>query len=195
MDEEVRAGAVAVLRGVREGLLDRPVGDHVAGGRQPRDPALVANGDDEARAGEVVDQVGQLLEPGLRDQRCLVVGAQDGQQVAYVPEDPARGALDREECRAGGVALGVQTGQGNGGVQADQRDLVRDDVVQVAGDAEPLLAHAPRRLRLSGRLRVIGPGHDLRDVGAPVADRVGQEIATVSRRTAPATYHPCSRGR
>ena len=116
-------------------------------------------------------------------------------QLAQLDEGVARRLLDGLEPRPCGGGVAVEHDAGRTGLHAHRRHVVRDDVVQVAGDAEPLLAHAPRRLRLSGRLRVIGPGHDLRDVGAPVADRVGQEIATVSRRTAPATYHPCSRGR
>ena len=42
-------------------------------------------------------------------------------------------------------------------LDVDRSEAVRDDVVQVAGDAQPLLGHEPARLLLAGLLQVPGP--------------------------------------
>ena len=49
------------------------------------------------------------------------------------------------------------------------------DVVQVAGDAQPLLGHSPPGLLLPALLEVAGPLLQLGQVGAPVAGRVADE--------------------
>ena len=56
-----------------------------------------------------------------------------------------------------------------------RREAVRDDVVQVAGDAQPFLGHEPARLLLAGLLEVAGPLLESEQVLAAGAGGVAEE--------------------
>ena len=61
------------------------------------------------------------------------------------------------------------------GLDVDRRQAVGDDVVQVAGDAQPFLGHEPARLLLAGLLQVAGPFLQAEQVVAAGAGRVADE--------------------
>ena len=68
----------------------------------------------------------------------------------------ARG-LDRDERGRGLVRMGRGDVRARAGLDVDRGEAVGDDVVQVPGDAQPLLGHEPARLLLAGFLQVLGP--------------------------------------
>ena len=147
----VRAG---VLGRVRERLLHDAERCQIDAGRQ----RLVARADVERdlqarrpRPG------GELADVGQAGPGPLLVGcAQPGQ----LGERLGRQALDQLEAvrRAARVALRQRLGPA--GLDRDHADVVRDGVVQVAGDARPLAGH--------GRAGVAGAGAlDLRAAPAP----------------------------
>ena len=61
------------------------------------------------------------------------------------------------------------------GLDVDGRQAVGDDVVEVAGDAQPLLGHEPARLLLAGLLQEAGPFLQAEEVVAAGAGRVADE--------------------
>ena len=122
-----------------------------------------------------VDELVQAREAGLRVARGLAVRvlAEHAEQAPHLAERVARGLADRLEVRAALLrqALGRQT-RGLG-LDRDRRDVVRDDVVQVAGDARAL---AHRRLvlqRVDHRLpRLVALGDRLAALPPRVAERL-----------------------
>ena len=82
---------------------------------------------------------------------ALVAGRGRGQQAAQLGERLAPGALDRAQRRARLVGPLVEDVAGRRGLHDDHRDAVGDHVVQLAGDAAPLLARPRRRERLLDR--------------------------------------------
>lgn len=55
---------------------------------------------------------------------------------------------------------------GNARLSVDQGDVVRDDVVELARDPDPLGSHPLLCLLFTGSLRVLGPFLDSRHIGA-----------------------------
>ena len=74
--------------------------------------------------------------------RVGVVGAQDVQQAPQLGHRLAAGVLDRGERREGAVGVGVQRAVRGLDEDEHHRDVMRDNVVQLACDA-----HAFRELR------------------------------------------------
>ena len=120
-----------------------------------------------------VDQVVELVEPGLRCSVGLaaVVVAQDSQQPARLGERLPRGGGNRLEAAAG-VRGKLRRGQPCSlALDRDHRQMMRDDVMQLAGDAGALLHHRPcanaLRHRLLGRVegcdRLAALAHRLAD--------------------------------
>ena len=61
------------------------------------------------------------------------------------------------------------------GLDVDRGEAVGDDVVQVPGDAQPLLGDEPARLLLAGFLQVLGPFLQAEQVVPAGAGRVADE--------------------
>ncbi len=125
-----------------------------------------------------LDELVQAGEARLRvpgDLRARVI-AEDAEQPPHLGQRVARGLADRLEVRAAllGQALGRETRAL--GLDGDRRDVVRDDVVQVACDARAL---PHRRLVLEGvdhRLtRLVALGERLAALPARVAERQSRD--------------------
>src|SRR5215472_10505693 len=116
----------------------------------------------------------EVRQPGLRTELGRGVWSQDGQNVPHLREclparsrDPGQESRYRVRVRAHGTGRRLR-------LDRDQADRVADDVVQVAGDPQPLLDDRP-----GGTLAFLGleprrPDLEFRDIGAPRADRVPQ---------------------
>ena len=101
--------------------------------RQPRRPHLVGEGRDP-------------LERRLRRPRLLlVVVPQHPEQPAHLAERLLAGALDRVERGAGRLGIGGEHLAAAARLDDDDRDRVRDDVVELAGDPRALLGHGGSR--------------------------------------------------
>ena len=71
--------------------------------------------------------------------------------------------------------VGVEQGVRRRRLHGDDRQAVRDDVVDLARDAQSLLVDPPQRLLFARALGVQGPLFDLGDVRAAAAGRVAEE--------------------
>ena len=89
-----------------------------------------------------------------RPVRRLTRWTQGAEQGAHLGDRLARGRLDGLQCGRGPVGVGVDEPAGPGGLHAHDRDVVGDDVVQLAGDPQPLvddgLVAQPSRLLGNG---------------------------------------------
>ncbi len=163
-----------VLLHVRQGLLDDPVGGQVDGCGQGG--ALVGAGDLDAQAG-VAEGAGEFVEAvqagggfggGLRV-AGLSEQADGGPQLV---EGGATGLPDVGEGLLRLVGALVHDVRGDAGLDVDQGDVVGDDVVQVAGDAQAFLGDPAAGLLLAGAFGAFGAFPDGLDEGAATADGV-----------------------
>ena len=107
-----------------------------------------------------VGSVGAVASSGARSR--LIV-------VASSSRAAAAGGAHLGDGLFGLLGLFVEDVARDAGLDADQRDVVADEVVQVAGDAQAFLADPAAGLFLAGLLCPHGAGFDLGDVGAAVA--------------------------
>lgn len=162
---------VGVLADVGQGLLHDPVRGQVDAGRQRLRLALRGDGDREARRPARRHQLGQPGQAGGRLQRRrargVVVLAQQAQRGLQLPQRGGRGPGQVGEDLLG--LLGVGEGQvgGRAGLGVGQGHVVGHHVVELSGDAHPLLGDAQPGLLLAGPLGVLGPGLHGLEVGAP----------------------------
>jgi len=89
--------------------------------------------------------------------------AQDAVDAAELVEDRRAGLLDVLQCRAGRFRPGVEKVARDPGLHADDGDMVRDDVVQLPSDPQPLLGDAAARLLVPAALGPQRPFLDCRD--------------------------------
>ena len=141
-DGDLGAGRVRVAQRVRERLLDDAVGGEVDAGRQRDGRALALDDDLEPRGLDGGGERVEVVEARLRGVPVLavlgLVGAHGLQQAAQLGERVAAGGLDRLQGLAGDVGALVEHVLGRDGLDDDDRDVVGDDVVQLAGDPRPL---------------------------------------------------------
>jgi hypothetical protein len=155
-------GRPGVPDGVGQRLLDDAVGGQVHGGRQ-RD-GLPGHGERGVQAGPA-GPGDQGLELGGARRRLGGVGVvgltQHVQDGAELPEPLLARGLDRLQRIGYRLGAGGQDVGGHPGLHVDGGHGVRDDVVQLAGDAQPLLVDAAAGI-------LLGPVLDGLHVGAPV---------------------------
>ena len=95
------------------------------------------------------DQGADAHQRGLRRQcQLLVAAAQDAEQAAQLTERLAPGVLDGGDRCARALGIGRDGALGGGGLDEHDRDVVGDDVVQLARDPGSLAEH--RRLLALG---------------------------------------------
>lgn len=182
--QHVHAAGRAVLEGVRQPLLHDAVGDDVDAERQDlRGVALVAHDHVPSGHADRFDDGPQAREARLIAGVDVVGGAQHGEHRTDLGEHVARGRADRGERLAGLLRAGVECRARHSRVQADDRDLVGDGVVQVAGDAQSFLAHAAPGLGFARLLRAAGALEHGGDVGAAGAGGIPQRPGERDRQT------------
>ena len=135
---------VRVPAAVGQRLLHDPVRGQVdAGGSGRRSPCTSTL---DRQPGRPLSAT-QLVEPGQPGgrlaRRVLVDAAQHAERGAHLAQQFAAGPLDGGQRRAGLLGVVVHQVQRHPGLHVDQRDVVAEDVVQVAGEPEPLLACPP----------------------------------------------------
>ncbi len=142
-----------VLDDVGQRLLHDPVRRQVDARRQL---AGAADGLDLDRDPGLAHVAEQVVEPGEGRLRRVLVDlvlgvAEHREQPAHVAERRGVGALDRVQRLADRGRVGVEGAPGAAGLEHGHRDRVRDDVVELAGDAGPLLGDGA-----SGELLLLG---------------------------------------
>ena len=107
----------------------------------------------------------------------VVVGAEHGEDLAHLVHRRSGGRLDggqRGDCRVGVVAADEAAGAG---LHGDHAHRVGEDVVQLVGDAQPLLGDGASGLLLALTLQVGGALFELGDEQAPGAHVVAEQPA------------------
>ncbi len=158
---------------VRQRLLDDAVGGEIDARRQRHNLALQDEPDVRTCVARSVDELGKLFETRLGRTVGLAsyVLAQNSQQTAGLGERIARGRRDRLESSTS-VGRQLRRGQASGlALDGDHREVMRNDVVQLARNPRPLLhrgllAHAFRH-RL---LRCVERGDYLRALASGLGE-------------------------
>ena len=140
-----RAGGV--LHGVGQRLLHHAIGDELRGrGRAGPGTALFER-DGHATSAQVVEQGGEVAEPragslrgGRLDPPGRALVGQHPQHLAHLPHRSAAARLHRRQGARCGRGVVRRQGQAGGArLDRDGAQPVPDEVVQVAGDPQPLL--------------------------------------------------------
>ena len=104
--------------------------------------------DGQPRRAHALHERPDPLQRGLRSERELLVAApQDAEQPSQLAERLAAGLLDRGDGGAGALGVGRHGALGGRGLDEHDRDVVGDDIVQLARDPGALAQHG-RRLAL-----------------------------------------------
>ena len=136
--DHARVAAARVLERVRERLLDDPVGGDLEARVERALVALDHELHGETGGPELVQQLVEAVEPGRRVRGLLL--AQDPEHPAHVGQREAPGGRDRLEGRPGLVRALVDDAQRAARLDHDHAHVVRDHVVQLAGDPLALVA-------------------------------------------------------
>src|SRR5262249_34552805 len=140
-----RARRAAVSDRVRQRLLDDAICRHVGAGPEwtwsPFDDELHV----QSGRADVVEQLLEACETRLWHERVRVsVGAEHPEETPHLLERCSPGALDRRERRVRRRVLREVETFG-AGLDDDDAERVRDDVVELAGDPRPLLGDGETR--------------------------------------------------
>ena len=176
-----------MLEHVRQRLLDDPVAADVDSGRDAVRDALdwSSTGSPDARISSA--SAGSRSSDGLRRPRLLlVVVPQHPEQPAHLAERLLARALDRVERRARRLGIGTEHLAPATRLDDDDRDRVRDDVVELAsdprallrdGDSRPLVLVALELDRAEGERALTVPSEPDRQPGSPGAtdDQRGED--------------------
>ena len=143
---------------VDERLLHDAKGGGVDAGRQVDGLAGHLELDGQPGGAHARDERADALQRGLRSEReLLVAAAQDAEQPPQLAERLAAGLLDRGDGGARALGVGRHGALGGRGLHEHDRDVVGDDVVQLARDPRALAEHR-RRLALGAvALDLAGP--------------------------------------
>ena len=152
-----------VLDHVGERLLDDPVRGEVERLRK-RDPlALHGKLDGQPARPRLLDQPVQVVDPGLRRQRPLVILARSTPSERRMSASAvARRPLDRLQRLAGALGIALEDPARPFCLHDDHPDAVGDDVVELARDAGALVAHGD-----TSSLLLLALGGDEAKCGAP----------------------------
>jgi hypothetical protein len=169
-------------------LLHHPEGGQVDAGWQAAGGGGVDPVDRHVESGRprALDQRGQVGQPGGRLAGRRLAHAQDVEHRAQLAQRVAAGVADDGQRRAGLLGVLVQQVEGHPRLDGDEGDVVGQHVVELLGDAQPLLAGlaagllGPDGLGLRGLLAAAAdqldpggqghqPGADAGD-GAPVGE-------------------------
>ncbi len=167
----------AMLAGVRQGFLHHAVRGQLHAAGQRARGALDLEVDLQAGLPHLRDQVLDLFDVGLGNVLPAlrgVTGPQHAEQPPHLRERLPAGAGDGLQGLLGLVGGRVHDVGGTVGLDDHHRHVVRDDVVQLAGDPGPLGGDGDLGLRLAFPLQAGGTLLQLVEVGAPGPQRVPQ---------------------
>ena len=102
-------------------------------------------------------QVVQPAQTRLRRDRAVVPAGEQAEQPAHLGQPLAARVLDGRQRGTGGVGVGVDGPLAGLGLDDDDAHAVRDEVVQLAGDAGAFVGDRLRRVRRPVLLGVLGP--------------------------------------
>ncbi len=172
---------------VGEGLLHDAVGGAVDLGREAPDVTLHVDGQLDARG---PGPPGELVHPGEAGPGVHHVRAEHLQRGAEFPHRLAARLLDGQEGRFHlGAPLAGEV-DGDTGLELHDRDGVGERVVELAGDAQPLLTGATQGGLLPGPFGVQGALLGLAQIGLPVlVDQAGDTGAQEPAREEQHSLH------
>jgi len=131
---------------VRERLLQDPERRQVGAGGQRARLAVGAHRDIQTGRPSARDEPVEVGHARRRRGRDPLTGlAQRAQHRLYLHERILAGLLDRRQRRARLLGTFVHQFEGDAGLDVDHRDAVGQDVVQLSGDVQALLARSPAR--------------------------------------------------
>ena len=176
---------------VRDRFLQDPVCGAAHGARQRRRRRGCFQRDVESGVARLGGELVDLSQAGLRHAAVAVVTEypEDG---AHLPQRPGTGLLDGLQRFACLFRSLVEHVRGDPGLDVDDRDGVRDRVVDLARDAEPFGVDPRPRLLLAGPFRQLGTLLSFGRDDPPGPDGLAQGRAH-DRRT-DAEEHPADGG-
>jgi hypothetical protein len=175
-DEQVGVRTGSVLHDVGQGLLHDPVGGQIHHGRQRLERALHPGLEAKPR---LTCPGHQRVELGQRGSRLpagplLVCPSQDPEERAELRQRRPGGALDQRE-RLGALCRALLRGEpGRSCLDRDDAHVVRDDVVQLPGDAVAFGLGGPAGMVLPLSLEPGRPLLELGQVGLPGPSAVAE---------------------
>jgi hypothetical protein len=123
-----------------------------------------------------VNDTSQLADARLgHHARAAVVAAQHAEHAAHLGQRLPPGARDRAQRFAGPLRRAVQRVSRPVRLHHHDADVVRDDVVQLAGDPGPLGGRGHLGLRVAFPLQAGGAVLQRGVVAAPVTHRVAED--------------------
>jgi hypothetical protein len=139
-DGHARMRRAGVLERVRQRLLDDAVRRQVDPRRDRARLALDPQFHGHAGLANLVDEVPEVAQAGLRRERELVVGAaQHAEQAAHLRHRGAAGRLDRRQDVGRPGPLVAERAALGARLHDHDREVVGDDVVELARDPRSLL--------------------------------------------------------
>ena len=182
-DGGVGAGP-GVLDHVGQRLLDHSVRGEVQGGGEVSDRALGADLNRETRPPQVSGQPVQGLDPRWG----LVVGvglvaAQRAEDAPDLGEGGPAGRLHGEQRHLCLARVSVDHVRSHAGLQGDHTQGVPDDVVQLLGDPQPLVADRASGLLDPGAFGKLGAFGEQQQVEAPGQGASAKPEGTGEHRT------------
>jgi hypothetical protein len=173
-DGDVRLRRFRVLERVRERLLHDPVGREVEPGRQRRSHALDRQLDRQSGVANLLEQLGELLEPRLRRERRVrvLLGPDHPEQAAELAQRLAARRLDRRQRRPRPRRLRVKDVGARRRLNDHHAHVVRDHIVQLTRDPGLLARHRAARLLLPLALEADRLGLELSEIRAARAQVV-----------------------
>jgi hypothetical protein len=170
-----RGAQAAVLAGVGQRLLHHPVRGQLGASGQRPGRSVQAERHRHARVPRLLDQLAELVQAGQRGQAGpLVPGAQHAEQAAHLGERLAPGVRDRGQRLGHPIRVGAQHVARPVGLHHHHADVVRDHVVQLAGDPGPLGGRGDQGLLVALALQPGRAVFQRGQVRAPVAHGVAE---------------------
>ena len=106
--------------------------------------------DPDAGRGGAGDEVVEAVQARRRRPGRLLAGAaQHAEHRADLAQRVGARLVDRRQCDPRLLGLLVHQVQGDAGLDVDQRDVVRQHIVELLGDAQPLLVGLTAGLELA----------------------------------------------
>ena len=134
--------------------------------------ALDGQLDRQPRLAHLLDELGQRPEPRLRRERGdLVLLAHDPDEPPHLRQRLAPRLLDGHQCLPLAFLLGLEQAPDRARLHGHDADRVREDVVELAGDPDPLLGDRRLSFLLGAQRSRLGAPDLLGPVGGSSGER------------------------